>query len=74
MRLVPYPRVEIKFITQYHDKVCGNDFIHRSFGNDVDHHHKHLKLFLVVQKPTIETSNKSRHPNWEFCPILRWMN
>ena len=49
--LSPSPRIEFKFRSQHKDKVCGNNFIHRSFGSNAKRCHKHFKAFFFMSKP-----------------------
>ena len=70
----PSPRVELKFRSQFQDKVHGNDCVYKSFGSNAERCHRHFKAFLACQDPRIESPPRDNHPNWKVRPLLSWMN
>ena len=70
----PTPRIEYKFSPEHKDRVCGNTFVHTSFGTNAKNRHKQFKAFLACCNPCIPIPSKEAHPNWKVRPLLKWMN
>ena len=69
--LSPSPQVEMKFSSQAHDPVKGNDLLHSALGYNVTSWHRELKKFFSVRDTGIVTLTKKTHPNLKVDRLLK---
>ena len=72
--VTPSPQVELKFLSQSHDPIHGNDFVNNAFGCNAVKRHKQFKAFFALQNPCIQTPPREDFPNWKVRPLISWIN
>ena len=69
--LSPSPQVEMKFSSQAHDPVKGNDLIHSALGSNATSWHREFKKFFCVRDPCMVTLTKTTHPNFKVDRLFK---
>ena len=62
-RLSPLPQVDMKFSSQAHDPVKGNDLVHSALGYNATSWHRELKKFFSVRDTCMVTLTRTTYPN-----------
>ena len=72
--LSPSPRMEMKFKSQQHDPVQGNDFINQHIGINLERRWRHFKAFFALQDPRKDTPPRKAQPLHKVHRLVNWIN